>query len=60
MPIPKSQNKGEVMRAIKKHHPSWKKDKKVAVMLSQARKSGADIPSKKKKVEALKERAKYA
>lgn len=32
------------MDVIKEHHPSWPKDKKMAVMLNQARRAGAKIP----------------
>ena len=60
MPIPTSTNKGKVMEAIKKHHPSWSKEKKVAVMLNQARKAGAHIPERSDKMENMKRRFKNA
>ena len=46
-PLPISKDKGKIMDAIKAHHPGWSRDKKVAVMLGQARKAGAKIPFKK-------------
>jgi len=56
MPLPVTKNKGAIMDVIKSHHPSWPRKKKVAVMLNQARKAGANIPLKNE----LKRRAKKA
>jgi len=50
VPIPKSTDKAKVMRHIRAHHPSWPKDKKIAVMLSTVREAGGDVPPKTKKV----------
>ena len=49
MPIPTTTDKSVIWKHIQEHHPEWSKEQKVAVMLSQARKAGANIPKLKRK-----------
>lgn len=50
MPLPKTKDVSRLMHFLAKDKPEWPEKQRVAVALSQARKSGAKIPSKKKKL----------
>jgi len=46
MPLPKSQSVGRIMKFLKKDKPGIPTKQKIAISLSQARESGADIAKK--------------
>lgn len=44
MPLPKTKDPGKIIRFLKKDRPGMSRKQRVAIALSQARKSGAKIP----------------
>jgi len=53
MPLPKTKNVAELIKLLKIEKPNISKKQRIAIALSQARKSGANIPTLS---EALKKR----
>lgn len=49
MPLPNTKDVSELMSFLAKDKPDWPQKQRVAVALSQARRSGAKIPAKTKK-----------
>jgi len=49
MPLPKTKNVGKVMHFLKKEKPGMPLKQRIAIAMEQARKSGANIPKKRKK-----------
>lgn len=58
MPLPKTKDVGKIIRFLKKEKSGMSSKQRVAIALSQARKSGAKIPKKKKSRKTIKHKSK--
>ena len=58
MPLPKSSDPGKIIRFLKREKPGMPQKQRIAIALSQARKSGAKISKKKSKKKNTKSVAK--
>jgi len=47
MPVPRTQNVGELIRFFKKEHSEWSHKQVVAAALNSARRAGKKIPKKR-------------